>query len=376
MKIGIITFHYPINYGAVLQAYALSCYVKSLGHEAIIINYVPVDSGDPNKKRAHKNLKDFLQEQYIKVMARYSSLRFLGTFKPFLLEYLPIGERLYRDLDALKAFPPACDAYVCGSDQIWNPHGKGFDPAYFLTFTEDNALRISYAASFGTPTIAEHLHNDLGTNLSRLDHISVREKSGVDIVKNVSEKECVRVLDPTLLLEKYTCSVVPKYAKGKYIFVYRLQQSHSLTTSLTSVIKHISGRFGERVINVSPHPYRFFLETGKTVYPTPGEWVGLIEQASFVITNSFHGTAFAILNKKPFISFPRVAEAGQNGRMQELLADMGLENRYITPENSDHLNSLLEEKINWNDVDFRLNRLRGKSYAFLGKALDKIPVKA
>lgn len=371
MKVGIITFHYPVNYGAVLQAYALSFYVKSLGHEVVFINYIPRDLDDPGAKRLRGNLKNFLQEQYIQLVARYTGHKLVGKFESFQSEYLPVGERVYRSLDELKKDPPVCDAYLCGSDQIWNPHGQAFDPAYFLKFGAPGIRRISYAASFGTPVIPVYLLESLTDNLRGLDHVSVREKSGVDIVGRVSEGACTYVVDPTLLLDTYPCSIAPRHTKEGYVFVYRLQQSHALTKSLTGVVKRVSARLSKQVVSVSPHRYRFFLETGKTVYPHPGEWVGLIEHASFVVTNSFHGTVFAIINRKPFISFPRVDEAGQNGRMQELLADLGLEKRFIIPKNlsREQINSLVEDEIDWGDVELRLSRLRQESCSFLTQAL-------
>lgn len=371
MKIGIITFHYSVNYGAVLQAYALSCYLTSMGHKPSFINYVPKEVGEGEGKSMHRSLKASLMDVYITVMARYSDHKLKGKFDSFLREYLSVGDWEYHSIDELKKSPPEFDVYVCGSDQIWNPHEKTFDPASFLMFGDKNIRRISYAASFGTPVIAEHLQSELRVNLSGLDHISVRESSGVEIVKKASQRDSVRVLDPTLLLDKYPCSALPKYAKGKYVFVYRLQQNHSLTKSLTSVIKQVSTHLGERVINASPHRYRFFLETGRSVYPAPSEWVGLMEHALFVVTNSFHGTVFAIVNQKPFISFPRVNEAGQNGRMQELLSELGLEDRFITPDNAGEstLDSLVDQKIDWESVQLKLGLLRKESHSFLAEAL-------
>lgn len=368
MKIGILTFHYSDNYGAVLQTYALSRYLERMGHQPVVVNYVPVENESGNKK--YGSLRLVMMGLYIRQMSRYSSFRLGCKFSDFRQKNLPVTSEHYETLEDLQRRHPKCDAYICGSDQIWNPHGKAFNPAYFLKFGPKGVRRISYAASFGTPEIDERLHEELRNCLNELDSISVRESSGTAIIRDVAQKNSVRVLDPTLLLDSHHFTPRNnKFGEG-FLLVYRLQQAHGLTKSLTKIVRSVSAQLKMKVINVSPHRYRFFLETGKTVYPSPEEWVGLFESAGFVATNSFHGTVFAILNKKPFLSFPRVNKAGQNGRMQELLAELGLLNRYVTPETEDSdLRVKLTSEIEWNAVYVRLATLRDSSRLFLQHAL-------
>lgn len=368
MKIGVITFHYSDNYGAVLQTYALCRYLETLGHQPLVIDYVSVEN--KSKSRKSESWRDLAMELYIRQISRYSSFRLSGKFQYFRKKYLPISAEHYGSSEQLQKKYPNCDAYICGSDQIWNPHGIAFNPVYFLKFGPKSAKRISYAASFGTPVIEERLHKKLRDCLSELDSISVREQSGTKIIRDVAQKKSECVLDPTLLLDDYHFVLNDnKFGEG-YLLVYRLQQAHGLTKALTRIIRTVSKKMRMKVINVSPHRYRFFLETGKTVYPTPPEWLSLFANSGFVITNSFHGTVFAILNRKPFFSFPRVNDAGQNARIEELLCDIGLQDRYVTPQTEDsYLKERLTCQINWDDIYFKLSALRDKSRLFLQHAL-------
>ena len=366
MKIGIMTYHFCSNYGAVLQAYALKRFLEARGHHVEMVDYRP-----PNDSGAlGHNLRLLLQEGYIRLMNRYSSFRLNGKFADFRRTNLSLSSMRYNSLEELKRACPEYDAYICGSDQIWNPHGQQFHEPYFLTFVPEGRRKFSYAASFGTPVLEERFRAPLQKYLQGFSGISVRENSGVDLIRDFAGKHSIQVIDPTLLHDDYSELYKNKHYPANYLLVYRLQQSAPLTRNLTRLIRHVALELNLPVYSISPQRFRFFLETGKTVYPTPAEWCGWIANASFVITNSFHGSGFSILNRRPFLSFPRVARDGQNDRITDLLHDFSLDDRYILPEEIDSFRIDTLAAYQENLIRERLSEQRHKAAEYLQNQLE------
>ena len=224
MKTGLITFHHAHHYGAQLQAFALMKAITGIGAECEIINYVRDDTIEGNRlfkkglsvRALLSNANTILN--YRRLKGRYK------RFESFVNEDMKLSARFYASCSELVKNPPEYDAYICGSDQIWNPliyKENTFDPAFFAEFAQ-TGMKIAYAPSFGINSIPENKREELKKYLESFDYLSVREKQGEKIIGEVSGKEAVTVLDPTLLLtgaEWSRYSTEPD-VKGPYLLCY------------------------------------------------------------------------------------------------------------------------------------------------------------
>ncbi|MCX5660759.1 MAG: polysaccharide pyruvyl transferase family protein, partial [Planctomycetota bacterium] len=245
MKLSILTFHYADNYGAVFQAYALQTYLKSLGHQVEILDYRSDDILRGGRLRLHPSARDIkadLYKLYIKWlnMRRGSVQGDAGNaFDAFRRKFLAISLRRHCSFAELQYDPPHCDAYVCGSDQIWNPpFHVGVDPAYFLDFAPEGRRRVSYAASFGRNDIEPEYHPQMARLLGKMDALSVREKNGVDLVTSLTGRPAMWLPDPTLLLDNYAAITTPPAQDG-YLFTYILREREWVEKANRVVADHL-----------------------------------------------------------------------------------------------------------------------------------------
>lgn len=322
-KVGVITFHSANNYGAVLQAWALQKVLQDLGLESGIINYHPdVIDGlyDPMRlsrgiKRSIKRIRIFLRNR--KSLVRYDKFqRFLK--KNFNL----IGD--YRTYKELKAAKLDLDAYIVGSDQVWNPsHIGGFNPAYYLNFAEPDKIKLSYAPSIGSDYIGSKYKEDMKKSLNSYTGISIRERSAQAALQELADKPVEVVLDPTLLLEDkdYEAIKVKSHIKEPYILVYSIEKNKQVM----ALANKVSLALGLPIIQRRPIPG--LINQLEPFYTADaGEFLGLIEGAAYVITNSFHGTVFSILYERPFVS---MLHSNTGSRTQDLLTELGLESHIL-----------------------------------------------
>ncbi len=346
MKIGIMTFHWAVNYGAVLQVYALQNALEKLGHDVRIINYFP--------SRYKKNIFNALLTMHInripERLREISKDKLIEEFRAANLHRTPY----YSSNSKLTKARFGFDCYICGSDQVWNEsffeHGERKKTySYFLNFAPDEAILASYAASFGVTEYKEALKPDLKRMLSRFDHISVREKTGLKILEDIGIYDAQVVPDPTLLLDpdEYKQFIKAGNGKKKYAYVYMLHGRASDAAEL------IAEKKAEMDI--------VYCKNGSVE-----EWLSDIYYSDEVITNSFHGLVFSILFKKDFTAV-LVKGSGMNDRIVTLLTELGLENRIYN-------GSCKNSKINWEDVNKRLLLYQKTGYDFLN-SLSKKAVK-
>lgn len=380
MNVGILTFHFSDNYGAALQAYALRRWLTEQGHRASFIDYRPahIERGGrlslptsparlkANVKVAYLALSSFVHQHFGHPGQR-------DKFQRFREQYLGIGRAAapgdpLASLAAARAF----DLIVAGSDQIWSPSQHfGFDPNYFLAFAESfGARKIAYAASFGRDQVSPGEAAQLPYLLQHFDAISVREASAVALVERATGQPPANVPDPTLLHGDYSALTerAPAPHHGPYVFCYGLRSPDNIRPSAECVSREL----GCPVL--SPHnPHRRWPEIGHTVYPDPGEWVSLVQHAQFVVTNSFHGTVFALLFRKPFIVAGLTGEkASANARALNLLRAVGLERRFAAGFSAPNVRSLVASDIDWADVEQRLTAMRHTGQAFLHAQLEAV----
>ena len=225
-SVGIITMHKSDNYGAVLQSYALVKAIEKVGAKAEIINYIPerfktsVQFFYVHPRRYNSTLKKYI------IMAASLPIRALIYYRynTFLKEYLPVGKNVYYSEEDLETKIPKYDVYMSGSDQVWNPEFEGrIDSAFFLKFAPDTARKVAYASSFGKGSLSDIEAAEVKKLLSRYDYISVREKSGKEIITNLG-LDAEYLLDPTFLLDgnEWRTFSNKRLVKEKYVLVYQL----------------------------------------------------------------------------------------------------------------------------------------------------------
>jgi len=348
MKVGVLTFRWAYNYGALLQAYALRKAITAGGADVEFINYVLAKHQQPLFRG-------------IGLRSSIWKLPLVLRFEMFRRRYLPATRKVYNHED-LKPLSESYDAIVVGSDQVWSSRvHDGFFPAYFLDFVRDaKTRRISYGACFGQRDQAEEALQKAGRLLTRFDHLSVRNKMSQDLVRELSGKESCTVQDPTLLHEfdEFLC---PREPRGEYILVYSLAP-HQRTLG-EAIVKRM--RESTRLPIVSVWPGLEFCGADRYARAVgPIQWLRLFKSASFICTDSFHGTAFAIKFKKPFASWA----GARPERLLDFLGCFGLGDRLVTEADSSSLSNLVKP-IDYVAVQKRLQPKIDESRLFLHQAL-------
>ncbi|AQR97824.1 polysaccharide pyruvyl transferase family protein [Clostridium saccharoperbutylacetonicum] len=320
MKTGIITFHFVNNFGGALQAYALSEIVSDLNKEkAMIIDY----------RNSFIRFTDFVRIFPISTNVREviaGMLTFrqrigrVKKFKKFGEDYFKTS-MLYTSKNKLEKYPPTCNKFICGSDQIWNPViTLGVCSPYYLDFIKDSNKKISYAASFGITKINKKHWEIIAKYLKQFRAISVREKEGMNIVKEIIGKNAECLIDPTFLLSKEQWLKIAEYpiSKEPYILVYMMQNNEKIY-EYARKIKEI---LNIKVVAISRYGLKedfideIYIDIG------PREFVGLFQNASYICTNSFHGLAFSLIFEKKFFLLPSTRF---NSRIENLLEVLKLE---------------------------------------------------
>ena len=359
MKIKTITCHDVYNVGASLQAYALAEYLRQQGHDVEIIHYKPDYLSNHYSLWGVGNSRynrPFLRELYLlaklpgRLKARYGKRK--KAFDAFTRELLPVTEKRYASNEELKKEPPEADVYFAGSDQIWNTFfSNGKDPAFYLDFVPENKIKASYAASFATESLPEEWKGQIKEWLSELDYISVRESSGVEICREMGLAEAVQVLDPVFLISDGDWQRIekPLHLAEPYLLIYDFDRN----PEIKKYVKRIAKKNNWKIYSVLSCDYadRCFTQEG------PAAFLSLIRNAEFVVSNSFHATAFSLIFQKQFVVFNR--NEGINTRMRDLAQLAGIQERLISDPGSD------VQDINYAVVNEKLRSAIGRSEAYI-----------
>jgi len=373
MKIGILTYYYSDNYGALMQAYALRQWFISNGVTANFLPYHPsyVEEGG----RFDRPWRLSLWRKNVTILyMRLSHLRrqILGdkaqhiAFESFRTEHLGMSSPRLRDGASLEAIVRSYDMLVCGSDQIWNPSiQRGFDPIYFLDIPGSEGIhKVAYAPSFGRSAIEPVYLEELGRLLSGLDAVSVREASGLAILEAAGFDQCSAkvVPDPTILLGQFDKLLgTDDKQQDESVFCYALRTDE--------VIRGVA----ERVASIFAAPLNSprggrqrWRDIGHGVELGPVEWLRMLSRSRIVVSNSFHGVALSVVLRKPFIAVALPGKrAGMNARVKNLLDAVGLTERLIETVNVEEVRRLVETPIDWDAANARIAGIRSKAEAFL-----------
>lgn len=362
-KIGILTYHSGYNYGACLQAFALQTTLKKLGLKSEIINFETERfvSSREMFSRHPRRIKEIIKN--ISRIPYWSELHCREElFNSFTEEVLYATKRYKTEQEVIE-HADDYDCIICGSDQIWNLSQDDAPAAnllFYLNFPKKQR-RISYAASFGKWVKEAHKHeNVILPLLKQFDALSVREQSGCDYLKSVGIN-CEIVLDPTLLLDKedYDSICVERLVPDKYILMF----GWNTNQDLIDAAKHVSEELRLPVYNIVPPPRAMFKGIPRKLDVGPREFLSMIKHAEFVVTNSFHGTAFSTIYEKPYVS---IVSGKPDTRMASLLNQLGLSNHLVT---KDKLDVRAMMNTDYNAVWEKKAALRQSSFDYLKRSL-------
>lgn len=329
-NIAIMTWYHYYNYGTALQATALYKVIEKLGYKADVIQYIP------NGKVVA--LKDFkILEYYIKKVenkvSNKNNKRFLDeerkiAFGKFLKENITLTSECKTESD-LFHLNNLYDTFVCGSDQIWAP--SVFNPKYFLDFVQDTNRMVAYAPSIGLSEIKDkYTLYRMKYCINRFKYLSIREEQGAKLIKEICSKYAINVLDPTLLLstDEWNSMASENNNEDSYILCYFLGNNKQTWNHVRKLSEKT--KIPIKVIPIFGEDLRRGFEVINGV--GPAEFLGLVKKASFVCTDSFHGTVFSIIYERPFYTYERFSNKdnnSQNSRIYNILKLTGLENRII-----------------------------------------------
>ena len=358
-KIGILTFTNTINYGALLQAFALQTILAENGFCAEILPYTNEDikRKELNQGKNRRSLKGLLKS----VVMGNALERKREAFDAFERKYITQGitldsEREGADADtALDAINEYYDYFITGSDQVWNLNITHGDWHYFLDFVKEEKKILSYAPSFGNVPFPEDQYEKAAEYLKRFKAVSVREESGREKVKLICGRDAKVVIDPTLLLSKSYWETMTEFVPPvqHYILVY-FPHNKKLTFDF---VKDLKRKTGLPVVYLSISPK---VQSGvKTIYDaSPEAFLGWFKNADYIVTGSFHGVAFSLNLEKQFFYEP----CGEGSRIGNLVHMCGVEDRSI--EVAD-----MNTKVDYKKVRALLSDFRQDSLNWLLNAL-------
>lgn len=365
MRIGILTQPLANNYGCLLQNFALQNVLKKMGHDPITLNipYKHIDEKCDLLRCAWRFVKRIKGDKSILFLNAKNQLNFFnnpGTNqKKFIHNYLNVVEVN----DGLSEFFQNRDdfnAVVVGSDQVWRKAFSPDLPSYFFRDVPAQTKKIAYAASFGTdksdiPLEEIPYYKSL---VQKIHHVSVREKSGINICKSIFNRDAVLVLDPTLLLnakDYIQLLGIKESSETNTLAVYLLDRNKNSDV----IIKAVAGKLGLKPVYIGVPARKGF--------PSVESWITTISNSKFVITDSFHGTTFSIIFNKQFLTLSNSGRG--NSRMETLLGIVDLRSRMICANDGSSTSNITA--IDYQKVSERLELMRKTSINFLQTALSE-----
>ena len=380
-KIALFSCHSDFNYGSMLQAYALHAAIKKLGKDSEYIRFVSSNEPPTGLGKIKEKLalipqlpvilynKFFRRKQGRPEYYYFNTPEFASTveaFKRFHDKYIPCSKHVYyfntvkKELDVNEY-----SAYMVGSDQLWSPNLYSPKKPYFLDFA-DLPKRCAYAPSMGTTTISSEFAEVIKDKLKAFNYLSCREITNSKFLSELTGKDVQHVLDPTLLLDSNDWDKITEQAsmpvKGNYVLAYILGEKDSVIA------------FAEKLGKEKNLPVYYILTRPKYLSMQhlitgcgPDTFVNLVKNASYVVTDSYHGTIFSIIYKRNFYSFSKrdgSLDSVDNIRILEFLRMLGLESRFQVDENV-----ICLKEIDYSNCIRIIDNLREESVMYLKNCL-------
>ncbi len=377
--VGVCIVNKNYNYGSILQSYATLMKLEEMG-----VNYEIIDYNHPqNIKFYLKAINRFRSKDMV-----YSKIRSLKKkigkkihpdfakndairrhiFDDFISAHFVSFSKPIRDYEELQKYSTKFSDVLVGSDQLWLPSGLDTN-FYNLMFVPDNINKIAYSASFGVSKIPSYQKIKTKTFLERINHISVREQAGADIIKELTGREAKVILDPTMIVDRKAWDkniLDQRIVEEKYIFCYFLGNNPSQRDEVKKLAEK-----KDLTIVVLKHLDEYIPSDEKfgdiSLYDVgPNEFVNLIRHAEYICTDSFHGSVFSIIYHKQFISFNRYSKGknSRNSRLDTLFSNIGISRRF-----DGNIIHEIDKEIDWELVEERLENFRRDSLQFINTAL-------
>ena len=361
--VGVCIKYYHENYGGVVQCFAFTEFLKNNGVEFQLIKY--------NKKNGLKGIIKNLPRIFNKVLLKANYLIRMNTIHNFQKHYFTniLEVNSYKELSKIAV---KFDCFISGSDQLWSPAGL---PTNFfnLMFVPDQIKKVSYASSFGVSNIPWYQKTRTKKFLLRFDNISVREEQGAKIINELIHKKVDIVVDPVFLLTKNEWELIlgdKLIMSDSYIFAYFLGDNEIHRREVIDFAK----RKKIKIVTM-PHLDQYIKKDEHfgdvQLYDVdPFDFLRLIRNANYICTDSFHGTAFSILFNKQFIVFDRYKKnstTSKNSRIESICNMLDLTWRRFNGNNM----NILDEKIDYQDVNEKLDKLTSKSKKYLLDSLNR-----
>lgn len=362
MKISVITLHRVTNFGSLLQTYATQKSLEKLGHDAQIVDFVPEGLTFYRGvwPKGHSTLK-----RLIKLLPlTFCNLIQYSMSDSFLRKYINLTDKRYGNYAQLASDVPEADVYLSGSDQVWNTQNSNPPAdlgAYYLAFAGDKK-RIAYAGSFGKDDFSPEETAQVTGWLKNYSSISVREDTALDTLHRFG-LEGAHVVDPTLLLtpEDWRKLCTKKKPKPGYVFIYNLNRNKVLEQAAVAIAK----KKGLRVVNFAD-TFEFVSGAENRFGNDPLDFLNYLSNADYVVTDSFHGTAFSLNFSKQFLSIPAPK---YNCRLESILRMTGCEDRMFTTV--EEALEKIETPIDYTAAQEKLQSAREHSLQYLKEALEK-----
>lgn len=359
MKVGILTFHNAHNYGAVLQCFALQHYLQNIGYVVEIIDYRPEFYREQYKPHSlisclRKNPWAMLKNIFYNY---YLFNKRCKSFDNFINKYLCLSKEVSES-----EIPQYYQAYIVGSDQIWNPTiTNGFKDVYFCNFHFDKGQSkyIAYAPSMELSKLSLEENNFLKANLKRMDALSVREESLIPMFESLSDKKVELVCDPTFLLDatQWKHFIKQKLLRKPYVVLYQVRDNPAAFELASRIASQIKGEIVCLTARVDKN-YPIDYQTA-----SPLDFINYIANAEYVVTTSFHGTAFSLIFNVPFYTL--LLRDNFDSRSSSLLKKVGLENRLVFPGNNVKI-----EPVDFTLCNKKVKKLVNQSKKYLERALN------
>ncbi len=384
MKIGLVCNFYIYNYGSILQSYALQQYVRNNGYDLEVINYHDV----PNKRQKIQILfrlkwKNFLNlRKIISKLNKKSEMKkdasYIDTVSKrnnacdeFVLKHFPLSKRC----NSIEDVQSLCGKYsliLLSSDQLWGPEDLIRDYHTLRQFPKQ-IKRVAYATSFGVSEIPSFLEDTVRDFIPQIESVSVREKTGQKIIKDICNRDVPVVVDPTMLLTKEQWKSVfseERIIDERYVFCYFLGENKEHI----QVVKQFCTQKSLKLVSIlHPEDYNTKEYRFADQYPQgigPAEFLNLIYNAEYIISDSFHASVFSVIFNKKFMVFDRYRSKtgnSRNTRIVNLMDMLQLKERHYHYHES--FADLMDAEIDWVSVNNKLEENRKLSMEYLNDSL-------
>ena len=377
-KVALVTWYNSINYGTCLQAYALYKTLINMGYEVYIpehIQYKTIITFRDAVRRVNKKITKIINYSIAKNKSNHT-LSYLED--EYLMRKCKINNFVSRNMSiwsmqgkrntSFKKLNDEMDIFITGSDQIWNPYYMSL--ASLLNFVDETKKKVAYASSIGVEKIPNDLKIVYKKYLTRFNSLSVREKDNADMLSELINKEVSHVVDPTLLLNRNDLIELSSIHNGVNLEPYMLCYFLGNNQEWVIKAKEVAEMMNLKIV-VLLSESRIVPNLGVTVASAGiEEFLGMLNMAKYVFTDSFHCTALSLNLQKEFFVFKRFKDSdnnSQNTRIYSILSTFGLEERLITYDTN--ISILIHKNINYTKVIIELEKLRNNSIRYLKNAL-------